>query len=384
MRDYECELTILMPCLNESETLGICIDKARTFLERSGVSGEILIADNGSTDGSLDIAISKGARVVNIDTKGYGAALIGGCNSAHGRYVIMGDSDDSYDFLDLMPFVEKLREGYDLVMGNRFKGGIEKGAMPFSHKYIGNPVLSFLGRLFYGSRIGDFHCGLRGYNTERMRALGLKTTGMEYASEMVVKATLSDYRIVEVPTTLRKDGRSHPPHLNTWRDGWRHLKFLLMHSPKWLFLYPGLVLSLIGLVCMVLLTIGPVKIGSVTFDIQTLLYSSAFLLLGVNMVLFSQYTETYARTTGFIPMKPEKGIQKLFSVERGIILGVLLLIAGIVCSILAVTVWSKFSYGELNPNRTMRLTIPAFTAIVLGTEMIFSSFFIGILKIKHK
>lgn len=384
MRDYECELTILMPCLNESETLGICIDKARTFLEKSGVSGEILIADNGSTDGSLDIAISKGARVVNIDTKGYGAALIGGCNSAHGRYVIMGDSDDSYDFLDLMPFVEKLREGYDLVMGNRFKGGIEKGAMPFSHKYIGNPVLSFLGRLFYGSRIGDFHCGLRGYNTERMRALGLKTTGMEYASEMVVKATLSDYRIVEVPTTLRKDGRSHPPHLNTWRDGWRHLKFLLMHSPKWLFLYPGLVLSLIGLVCMVLLTIGPVKIGSVTFDIQTLLYSSAFLLLGVNMVLFSQYTETYARTTGFIPMKPEKGIQKLFSVEKGIILGVLLLIAGIVCSILAVTVWSKFSYGELNPNRTMRLTIPAFTAIVLGTEMIFSSFFIGILKIKHK
>ena len=383
-QEFEYELTILMPCLNEAETLGTCIDKARRFLENSGVVGEILIADNGSTDGSQQIAQEKGARVVDVDVKGYGAALIGGCNSAKGRYVIMGDSDDSYDFLNLMPFVEKLREGYDLVMGNRFKGGIEKGAMPFSHKYIGNPVLSFLGRLFYKSRIGDFHCGLRGYNTSRMRELGLKTTGMEYASEMVVKATLSEYSIAEVPTTLSKDGRSHPPHLNTWRDGWRHLKFLLMHSPKWLFLYPGVILTLVGLVGMVLLTIGPVQIGKVTFDIQTLLYASAFLLLGVNIILFSQYTETYARTTGFIPMRPEKGLQKFFSVEKGIVLGVLLFIVGIVCSILAVTVWSKYSYGELNPNRTMRLTIPAFTAIVLGTEMIFSSFFIGILKIKHK
>lgn len=383
-QEFEYELTILMPCLNEAETLGVCIDKAKSFLENSGVVGEILIADNGSTDGSQEIAREKGARVVDVDVKGYGAALIGGCNSAKGRYVIMGDSDDSYDFLNLMPFVEKLRDGYDLVMGNRFKGGIEKGAMPFSHKYIGNPVLSFLGRLFYKSRIGDFHCGLRGYNTSRMRDLSLKTTGMEYASEMVVKATLSEYRITEVPTTLSKDGRSHPPHLNTWRDGWRHLKFLLMHSPKWLFLYPGVLLTLVGLVGIVLLTIGPVQIGRVTFDIQTLLYASAFLLLGVNMILFSQYTETYARTTGFIPMRPERGFSKFFSVEKGIVLGVLLFITGIVCSVLAVTVWSKFSYGELNPNRTMRLTIPAFTAIVLGTEMIFSSFFIGILKIKHK
>lgn len=382
--NFQFELTILMPCLNEAETLEICIKKAQTFLKENDVNGEVLIADNGSTDGSQDIARRNGARVVDIPVKGYGAALIGGCNAALGKYVIMGDSDDSYDFLHLMPFVEKLREGYDLVMGNRFKGGIEKGAMPFSHRYIGNPVLSFIGRLFYSSKIKDFHCGLRGYNTVRMRELNLKTTGMEYASEMVVKSTMSDFKIAEVPTTLKKDGRSHPPHLNTWRDGWRHLKFLLMHSPNWLFRYPGLILSVIGLVLMVLLTIGPISIGDVTFDIQTLLYSSAMLLLGVNMMLFSVYTETYARRTGFIPMKEPKGLMKIFTLEKGIIFGVLLFIIGIVCSILAVTVWSKLSFGELNPNRSMRLTIPSFTAIVLGAELIFSSFFIGILQIEHK
>ncbi len=382
--DFQYELTILMPCLNEAETLEVCIKKAMTFLKENKVNGEVLIADNGSTDGSQDIARRNGARVVDIPVKGYGAALIGGCNAALGKYVIMGDSDDSYDFLHLMPFVEKLREGYDLVMGNRFKGGIEKGAMPFSHKYIGNPVLSFIGRLFYRSDIRDFHCGLRGYNTIRMRELNLKTTGMEYASEMVVKATMSDFKIAEVPTTLKKDGRSHPPHLNTWRDGWRHLKFLLMHSPNWLFRYPGMVLSIIGFVLMVVLIIGPLSVGNVTFDIQTLLYSSAMLLLGVNMMLFSSYTETYARTTGFIPMKEPKGIMKFFTVEKGIVLGILLFILGIVCSILAVTVWSDLSFGELNPTRIMRLTIPAFTAIVLGAELVFSSFFLGILKIEHK
>ena len=245
--EFKYELTILMPCLNEAETLETCIKKAQTFLYENNVDGEILIADNGSTDGSIDIAQRNGARVVNVETKGYGAALIAGGNAALGNYVIMGDSDDSYDFLHLMPFVEKLREGYDLVMGNRFKGGIEKGAMPFSHRYIGNPVLSFIGRFFYSSKIGDFHCGLRGYNTARMRSIDLKTTGMEYASEMVVKSTLYGFKIAEVPTTLKKDGRSHAPHLHTWRDGWRHLKFLLMHSPKWLFLYPGIFLLVLGL-----------------------------------------------------------------------------------------------------------------------------------------
>lgn len=382
--NFQYELTILMPCLNESETLETCIKKARTFLENSGVSGEILIADNGSTDGSQEIARKNGARVVDIPRRGYGAALIGGCQAALGKYVIMGDSDDSYDFLNLMPFVEKLREGYDLVMGNRFQGGIEKGAMPFSHRYLGNPVLSFIGRLFYTSSIGDFHCGLRGYNTESMRAINLQTTGMEYASEMVVKSTLYGLKITEVPTTLKKDGRSHPPHLSTWRDGWRHLKFLLMHSPDWLFLYPGLVLIVLGAVLMTVLVFGPIMIGGVGFDIQTLLYSSAMLMLGVNMVLFSKYTEGYARSTGFIPVKEPKGLMRFFTVEKGIIVGVLLFILGIVLSILAVTVWSGASFGSLDPSRTMRITIPAFTAIVVGVQIIFSSFFLGILQIEHK
>ena len=382
--DFQYELTILMPCLNEAETLETCIHKAQTFLKENNVNGEVLIADNGSTDGSQDIARRNGARVVDVPTKGYGAALIGGCNAALGKYVIMGDSDDSYDFLNLMPFLEKLREGYDLVMGNRFKGGIEKGAMPFSHRYIGNPVLSFIGRLFYPSKIGDFHCGLRGYNTERMRSIDLRTTGMEYASEMVVKSTLNNFQITEVPTTLKKDGRSHAPHLSTMKDGWRHLKFLLMHSPKWLFLYPGIFLSVLGIVLMGILIAGPLTIGKVTFDFQTLLYSSAMLLLGVNMMLFSAYTNTYAQTTGFIPTKERKRSKRFFTVEKGIIFGILLFVLGIVASIISVNVWSKSSFGALNATETMRIIIPAFTCIVLGAQLIFASFFIGILQIKHK
>ena len=233
------ELTILMPCLNEAETLAICIRKAKKFLSENNIDGEVLISDNGSTDGSQDIAKAEGARVVSTDIKGYGSALINGTKNAYGKYVIMGDADDSYDFLHLMPFVEKLREGYDLVMGDRFAGGIEEGAMPWSHKYIGNPVLSFIGRLFYKSKIRDFHCGLRGYNRESMLNLHLQTTGMEYASDMVVKSELNGLKIAEVPTTLSKDGRSRPPHLRSFRDGWRHLKFLLMYAPNWLLLYPG-------------------------------------------------------------------------------------------------------------------------------------------------
>lgn len=223
------ELTILMPCLNESLTLATCINKAQIFLKENNIDGEILIADNGSTDGSQNIAINAGAKVVNIKEKGYGAALIGGCNNALGKYVIMGDSDDSYDFLNLMPFIEKLREGYDLVMGNRFKGGIEKGAMPPLHRYLGNPVLSTIGRILYKSPIKDWHCGLRGYNRESIQKLNLQTTGMEYASEMVVMATINKLKICEVPTTLKKDGRDRPPHLNSWSDGWRHLKYLVSH-----------------------------------------------------------------------------------------------------------------------------------------------------------
>ncbi len=376
------ELTILMPCLNEAETLETCIRKARTYLETSGVEGEILIADNGSTDGSQDIARRCGARVVDVPMRGYGAALIGGCNAALGDYVIMGDADDSYDFLHLDPFVEKLREGYDLVMGNRFKGGIEPGAMPPLHKYIGNPVLSFIGRLFYPSSIGDFHCGLRGYRRESILKLGLCTTGMEYASEMVVKATLYKLKIAEVPTTLKKDGRSHPPHLRSFRDGWRHLKFLLMHSPNWLFMYPGIILLVLGLLMMVGLMFGPISIGSITLDIHTMLYGSAFAIIGASTIQFSLFTKTYAKKSGFIPVD-DKEISKLTE-DRVILAGAILLILGVIATILALVLWGKTSFGALDPQHIMRLTIPALTCMAVGVQMMFGGFFIGILNIKHK
>lgn len=379
------ELTILMPCLNEAETLEVCIQKARTFLETSGINGEILIADNGSTDGSQEIARRCGARVTDVPVRGYGAALIGGCEAAKGTYVIMGDADDSYDFLHLMPFIEKLREGYDLVMGNRFKGGIEKGAMPPLHRYLGNPVLSFIGRLFYPSSIGDFHCGLRGYRREAIRGLNLQTTGMEYASEMVVKATLYKLKIAEVPTTLKPDGRSHPPHLRSFRDGWRHLKFLLMHSPNWLFLYPGLILSAVGLVMTVGLMFGPVTIGTVTFDIHTMLYGAAFLMIGATCMIFSLFTKVYALNTGFIPVegKLDKKLTEL-TMEKGLVIGLLCLLVGFVMTIGAFVIWGNTSFGGLDPQRTMRLAIPALVLMVVGVQMMFSSFFIGILNIKVK
>lgn len=381
----EIELTILMPCLNEAETLEVCINKAKTFLEKSGVVGEVLIADNGSTDGSIEIAERCGARVEHVPVKGYGAALIGGCKAAKGKYVIMGDADDSYDFLNLMPFVEKLREGYELVMGNRFRGGIAKGAMPPLHRYLGNPVLSFIGRLFFPSEIGDFHCGLRGYEREAMLKLDLHTTGMEYASEMVVKATMFGLKMTEVPTTLSPDGRSRAPHLRSFRDGWRHLKFLLLHSPNWLFLYPGMIFCVLGLIMTVALMFGPVQIGSVAFDIHTMLYGSAMIMIGANMIFFSLFTRIYAMRTSFIPTK-ESVATKLANVttEKGAVAGVLLALAGIIMTIAAFVIWKDTSFGNLNPQEMMRMTIPALTLMVVGIEMIFASFFIGILNIKHQ
>ena len=381
----EIELTILMPCLNEAETLEVCINKAKTFLKNSGVVGEVLIADNGSTDGSVEIAKKCGARVEHVPVKGYGAALIGGCKAAKGKYVIMGDADDSYDFLNLMPFVEKLREGYELVMGNRFRGKIAKGAMPPLHRYLGNPVLSFIGRLFFPSEIGDFHCGLRGYEREAMLKLDLHTTGMEYASEMVVKATMYGLKMTEVPTTLSPDGRSRAPHLRSFRDGWRHLKFLLLHSPNWLFLYPGMVFCVLGLIITAALMFGPVQIGGVVFDIHTMLYGSAMIMIGTNMIFFSLFTRIYAIRTNFIPTK-ESVATKLANVttEKGAVAGVLLTLAGIAMTIAAFVIWKDTSFGNLNPQEMMRMTIPALTLMVVGIEMIFASFFIGILNIKHQ
>lgn len=379
------ELTILMPCLNEAETLATCIKKAKAYLEESGVQGEIVVADNGSTDGSQKIAKEHGARVVDVPEKGYGAALIGGCNGARGKYVIMGDADDSYDFLHLGPFVEKLREGYDLVMGNRFKGGIEPGAMPPLHRYLGNPVLSFIARLFFPCKIGDYHCGLRGYNRESILKLGLVTTGMEYASEMVVKATLNHLKIAEVPTTLKKDGRSHAPHLRSWSDGWRHLKFLLMHSPNWLFMYPGLILFFLGLALTVVLSFGNIQIGPVGLGIHTLMYAAAAMMVGFNLVMFSLFVRSYASVTGFIPTegKLDRWLEET-STEKGVLLGIFLFLAGIAVTIVAFCIWGKTGFGGLSPENMMRITIPAMLLIVVGIEVVFGSFFIGILHIRHK
>lgn len=378
------ELTILMPCLNESKTIQICINKAQTFLESNHIDGEILIADNGSTDGSQDIAINSGARVINVKEKGYGSALISGCNAAKGKYVIMGDSDDSYDFLNLMPFLEKLREGYDLVMGNRFKGGIEKGAMPPLHKYLGNPVLSFIGRLLYHTNIKDFHCGLRGYNRDSILKLNLHTLGMEYASEMVVQATLHNLKIIEVPTTLKKDGRDHPPHLRSWSDGWRHLTFLLMHSPKYLFLIPGLLLFILGLVLGSFIIISPIVIKNITLDVNTLIYASISTIIGFQLILYYILTIKYAEKTKFIPSTNINKKLVKFTMNKGIFIGSILVIIGLIGSIIAIYIWSLTDFGNLIAERMLRLTVPMLVMFVCGIQLMFSSFFLGILEIKVK
>ena len=375
------ELTILMPCLNEAETLAVCIRKARKFLEDNHVDGEVLISDNGSTDGSPDIAEAEGARVVHAPVRGYGGALITGCKEALGKYVIMGDADDSYDFLNLMPFLEKLREGYDLVMGNRFAGGIEPGAMPWSHRYIGNPILSFVGRVFFHSHIRDFHCGLRGYNRESILALNLHTSGMEYASEMVVKAELNGLKIAEVLTTLKKDGRSRPPHLRSMRDGWRHLKFLLMYSPNWLFLYPGLFFLIAGLIGTVVLLSGRHMLFNVSFSINTLLYFAFFIALGFNIISMFLIVKLYAYNHGFLPKK-DIDWNKRLKEDRFIFLGLLAAVAGIVLSIVAVSSWKGTGFGELDPEVTMRLTIPAVILIVVGIQSQLSGFIMSIIKVK--
>jgi glycosyltransferase involved in cell wall biosynthesis len=378
------ELTIVMPCLNEAETVATCVRKAMGFLAGSGIDGEVVLADNGSTDGSQRLARDAGARVVAIRDKGYGNALMGGIAAARGTYVIMGDADDSYDFTNLMPFVTEMRKGYDLVMGNRFKGGIEPGAMPKLHKYLGNPVLSFIGRLFFPSAIGDFHCGLRGFSKEAALALGLQATGMEFASEMVVKATLWGQKITEVPTTLKKDGRSRPPHLRSWRDGWRHLRFLLLFSPRWLFFMPGLVLLLLGLIAGAIIEAGPVSIGSVTFDVGTLVAASAAVVIGFQGVLFWLFTRVYAGAEGFLPTEP--GVQRLLgrlSLERGLLLGLAIGLAGLGGLLFSIVNWGGSGFHNLNYEHALRSMIPSATALVVSCQLILGTFFLSILGIKQ-
>ncbi len=378
------ELTVVMPCLNEAETVATCVRKAVTFLHEHDIDGEVVVADNGSTDGSQQLATDAGARVVPISEKGYGNALMGGIVAARGEYVIMGDADDSYDFTNLMPFIEELRKGADLVMGNRFKGGIEPGAMPPLHRYLGNPVLSFIGRLFFGSKIGDFHCGLRGFRKDSIMALGLQATGMEFASEIVVKATINKQRIAEVPTTLAKDGRSRPPHLHTWRDGWRHLRFLLLFSPRWLFLYPGLVTLLVGIVIGAVVVPRPLSVGAVTFDVDTLVVASAMVVIGFQAVLFALFTQVYAGSEGFLPEQQRvRRILKTLSLERGLLVGGVLFVAGIVGLVFSLSYWGSASFHSLDYNHALRLVVPSVTALIVSFQIILGTFFLSILGIRH-
>ncbi len=379
------ELTILMPCLNEAETLATCIEKAKSFIRAAGVNAEIMVADNGSTDGSQDIAVSHGARVVDIPMRGYGAALIGGIQASRAEFIIMGDADDSYDFSDLGAMLAKLREGYDLVMGNRFKGGVRKGAMPFLHRYLGNPVLSFIGRLFFRSPIRDFHCGLRGFRREAIVGLDLRTTGMEFASEMVVKASLYKLKQTEVPVVLYPDGRSRPPHLRTWSDGWRHLRFLLMYSPRWLFLYPGLILMAAGALVMAWLLPAPRQVLGVTLDINSMLFAALIVLLGFQAIAFALFTKVFAESQKMLP--PDPRLQKafrIFNLERGILAGIILIVAGVLFSFGALMYWQQTGFGQLDPSRSMRMVIPGILLFSLGCQSLLTSFFLSILGLRRR
>ena len=372
-----------MPCLNEAETLARCITKARSFLIRSGIIGEVMVADNGSTDGSQKIAEVQGARVVPITEKGYGSALMGGILAARGRYVIMGDADDSYDFAALDGFVARLREGYQLVMGNRFQGGIKPGAMPRLHRYLGNPVLSAVGRVFFRSQCGDFHCGLRGFDRDSILTLGLQAPGMEFASEMVVKATIHRLRIAEVPTTLSPDGRSRPPHLRSWRDGWRHLRFLLLFSPSWLFLFPGAGLFVVGLAMMVWLEPTPRQIGGVTLDIHTLFYAALGVVVGFHSMLFWVFAKVFGIREGIVPPDPRfSAMMRLVTLEVGLIAGALLLLFGLALGFYALSAWGSVEFGVLSPERAMRLVIPSGTAILLAFQIAYGAFFLSVLEIR--
>jgi hypothetical protein len=379
------ELSIVMPCLDEAETLGVCIDKAKSFLWRTGIAGEIVIADNGSTDGSQAIARARGARVVDVKSRGYGAALIAGIRAARGRFVIMGDSDNSYDFANLDLFVEKLRGGYDVVMGNRFRGGIAASAMPKLHRYLGNPVLSFVGRLFFRSPIGDFHCGLRGFSRDAILALDLDAPGMEFASEMVVKATLAELKIAEVPTTLSQDGRSRPPHLRSWRDGWRHLKLLLEFAPHWLFLYPGGALASMGALIAAALIAGPLDLGPVRLDAATLLMAVAAILVGTQLVLFYAVAKTAAVAAGRLPPTPRfKEFERLLTVDRLCLVGGGFFGVGFLIAAIASLHWMITGFGDLDPDTNVRLAALATLGMALGVESITAGFLIGLVRQKKR
>jgi len=378
------ELTILMPCLDEAATISRCIAKARAFLERASIAGEVLVADNGSSDDSCQLAEAAGARIIHAAERGYGAALRAGIEAARGRYVIIGDADDSYDFGRLEPFVEKLRAGYPLVMGNRFKGGIRPGAMPALHRYLGNPILSFVGRLLFRTAVGDFHCGLRGFDRQRALSLGLRTPGMEFASELVVKAALAGWRIAEVPTTLSPDGRGRPSHLRSWRDGWRHLRFLLLFSPRWLFLYPGLALLVVGTILTGMLYFAPLRIAGAGLDVHTMLYASAAALLGLQLCGFALFARLSAQNAGLLPRNAAlERLLEAVTLERGLAVGLGVTLAGFVWSAAAFWQWREAGFGALDPRVVMRDTIPAAALMVGGMEVSLASFLVSVLRLNE-
>jgi glycosyltransferase involved in cell wall biosynthesis len=377
----DIELSIVMPCLNEAETVGECVRNAKEFLEHNNINGEIIVADNGSTDGSEEIATEEGARVVNVPDKGYGSALRGGIEAAEGHFVILADTDGSHDIKGLMPFVEKLRQGYDMVVGNRFKGDIQPGAMSFLNKYIGNPILSGIGKIFYRSKVSDFHCGLRGFKKEIYPRLGIRTTGMEFASEMIVKASLFGVNITEVPTNVMPAGRTRPPHLRRFSDGWRHLRFLLLYSPRWLFLYPGFVMILMGIGIGLWLLPG----SKLSLDIHTMLYASAALIIGVQSLAFAVLSKVFAMDEKLLPQHPRLNkMLKFMTLERGLIIGALLGLLGIIGSLYAVFLLETGEFRGLGITHTMRIVILSVTFLLLGSQIIFTSFFYSILRLKLK
>lgn len=372
-----------MPCLDEAETLATCIRHAMAFLSDHSVTGEVLVADNGSTDGSREIALAEGARVVEVPERGYGAALLAGIGAARGRFVAMGDADDSYDFEGLGPFLAELRAGADLVMGNRFRGGIAPGAMPPLHRYVGNPVLSFVGRLFFDAPVRDFHCGLRAFRRLAVVGLDLRASGMEFASEMVVKACLSGLEVVEVPTTLRKDGRSRAPHLRSWRDGWRHLRFLLLYSPHWLFLYPGAMLATLGVLATLVLVRGPVVVGSVGFDIGSMLVTFAVAVIGYHSVTFAVLSKVYAAHEGFLPASSRFDVfQSRLNLERVIGVGFLIFVLGLGWLAWSMWGWREEGFGALEPQDSIRAVTPAVLGLVLGAQTVMAGAFLTILRIR--
>ena len=381
------ELTILMPCLNEAETIARCIEKAGLGIQRAGVPGEIIIADNGSTDGSQGIAKNLGARVVPVKEKGYGGALRGGIRAALGKWIIMADADDSYDFSDITGFVKKFQGGFDLVMGCRLPvggGSILPGAMPWKNRWLGNPVLSFIGRFFFKCPAHDFHCGMRGFTRAAFEKMELQTTGMEFASEMVIKATLRKFKISEVPITLHPDGRSRPPHLKPWRDGWRHLRFMLIYSPRWLFLAPGLLLSALGIIFAAALSVNDIKISGVQLNVGTLMMAGMAVVVGFQLVTFAFFTRVFAVAEGLLPEDPRlTRVFKIFTLEKGIAAGLVVFLAGTILFLRALWLWKQAHFGLLpSTEENLRRLIPAATLMILGIQGIFSSFFMSVLGLK--